>query len=125
MRCTQFGKSLIVLWKHVITLWKHLFSWYICLHIKQFLFVFFWLIFILLLVKYPGNKYFLWGGVLILNVLYKLIVCDTYFFNIFYEQSTAFLRIKEFSNHLNKQCSNFISCRACCVRVFGFLSLPI
>ncbi|XP_078332572.1 uncharacterized protein LOC111121673 isoform X2 [Crassostrea virginica] len=27
MRCTQFGKSLIVLWKHVITLWKHLFSW--------------------------------------------------------------------------------------------------
>ena len=122
MRCTQFWKSLIVLWKYVITLWKHLFSWYICLHIKQFLGVFL-VNFHPPACKIPRQKFFLWGGGL--NVLYKLIVCDTYFFNIYYEQSTAFLRIKEFSNHLNKQCSNFISCLACCVSVFGFLSLPI
>lgn len=92
MRCTQFGKSLIVLWKHVITLWKHLFSWYICLHIKQFLFIFL-LICILLHVKYPGNIFFVGGGFLILNVLYKLIVCDTYYSIFITNKEPQYLRI--------------------------------
>lgn len=62
MRCTQFWKSLIVLWKYVITLWKHLFSWYICLHIKQFLGVFL-VNFHPPACKIPRQKIFLWGGV--------------------------------------------------------------
>ena len=72
--------------------------------------------------KIPRQYFFCGGGGLNLNVLYKIIVCAHISSIFITNKEPQYLRILK---SLKWAVNNFISCLACCVSVFGFLSLPI